>query len=99
MLRRIKDGVKYYIQHTDLLLMVLALVICLFGLVLIWSSSQPQIKEGINPQRAMMVQCIGIGLGFVGMIILSLMDFERFPWLWAPMAVFNVAFQISLCPT
>ena len=35
MLRRIKDSLKYYIQHTDLLLMVLALVICFFGLVLI----------------------------------------------------------------
>ena len=96
MLKRIKQNIVYYLQRSDVLLMVLALVICLFGLVLIWSSSQPQIKEGINPQRAIMVQCIGIGLGFVGMIILSLMDFERFPWLWAPMAVFNVAFQISL---
>ena len=91
MLRRIKDGVKYYIQHTDLLLMVLALVICLFGLVLIWSGSQPQAK--VNPDRVMMVQCIGIGVGFVGLVILSLMDFDRFPWLWIIMAVFNVLFQ------
>ena len=37
-----------------------------------------------------------VGLGFVGMIILSLIDFERFPWLWLPMAVFNVLFQLSL---
>lgn len=96
MLRRIRDSVKYYIQHTDVLLMVLALVICLFGLALIWSGSQSQIKEGVIPQRAMMVQCIGIGLGFVGMILLSLIDFERFPWLWVPMAVFNVLFQLSL---
>ena len=96
MLKRIKQNIVYYLQRSDVLLMVLALVICLFGLVLIWSSSQPQIKEGINPQRAIMVQCIGIGLGFAGMIILSLVDFERFPWLWIPMAVFNVAFQISL---
>ena len=94
MLRRIKDGVKYYIQHTDLLLMVLALVICLFGLVLIWSGSQPQAK--VNPDRVMMVQCIGIGVGFVGLVILSLMDFDRFPWLWIIMAVFNVLFQLSL---
>ena len=77
------------------MLMVLALVICLFGLVLIWSGSQSQTHK-VNPDRVMMVQCIGIGLGFVGMIILSLIDFERFPWLWLPMAVFNVLFQLSL---
>lgn len=95
MLHRIRDSLKYYIQHTDLLLMVLALVICLFGLVLIWSGSQPQSFK-VNPDRVMMVQCIGIGVGFVGMIILSQMDFERFPWLWIIMAVFNVLFQLSL---
>ena len=95
MLYRIRDSIKYYIQHTDLLLMVLAMVICLFGLVLIWSGSQPQSFK-VNPDRVMMVQCIGIGVGFVGLIILSLMDFDRFPWLWIIMAVFNVLFQLSL---
>ena len=95
MLNRIRDSIKYYIQHTDLLLMVLAMVICLFGLVLIWSGSQPQSFK-VNPDRVMMVQCIGIGVGFVGLIILSLMDFDRFPWLWIIMAVFNVLFQLSL---
>jgi cell division protein FtsW (lipid II flippase) len=63
--------------------------------VLIWSGSQPQSFK-VNPDRVMMVQCIGIGVGFVGLIILSLMDFDRFPWLWIIMAVFNVLFQLSL---
>lgn len=95
MFQRIHRSVKEYLERTDLLLMVLALVICLFGLVLIWSGSQSQTHK-VNPDRVMMVQCIGIALGFVGMIILSLIDFERFPWLWLPMAVFNVLFQLSL---
>ena len=95
MFQRIHRSVKEYLERTDLVLMVLALIICLFGLVLIWSGSQSQTHK-VNPDRVMMVQCIGIGLGFVGMIILSLIDFERFPWLWLPMAVFNVLFQLSL---
>ncbi len=95
MLRRIKEGVRDYLQTSDVLLMVLALVICLFGLVLIWSGCQSQ-QYKVNPDRVMMVQCIGIGLGFVGLVILSYMDFERFPWLWVVMAVFNVLFQLSL---
>lgn len=94
MLRRLRDGVKDYIHRTDMLLMVLALVICVFGLALIWSGSQSQAK--VNSQRAVMVQCIGIALGFVGMVILSFIDFSRFPWLWVVMAVFNVALQLSL---
>lgn len=95
MLRRIKEGVRDYLQSTDVLLMVLALLICLFGLVLIWSGCQSQ-QYKVVPSRVMMVQCIGIGLGFVGMILVSYMDFERFPWLWVVMAVFNVAFQLVL---
>lgn len=95
MLRRLKEGIRDYLQTTDVLLMVLALVICLFGLVLIWSGCQAQ-QYKVNPERVMMVQCIGIGLGFVGLVILSYMDFERFPWLWVVMAVFNVLFQLSL---
>ena len=94
MLRRLRDGVKDYIHRTDVLLMVLALVICVFGLALIWSGSQSQAK--VNSQRAVMVQCIGIALGFAGMVILSFIDFSRFPWLWVVMAVFNVALQLSL---
>ena len=72
MLRRLRDGVKDYIHRTDvlvtfaLLLMVLALVICVFGLALIWSGSQSQAK--VNSQRAVMVQCVGIALGFVVLI-------------------------------
>ena len=95
MLRRLKEGIRDYWQTSDILLMALALVICLFGLVLIWSGCQAQ-QYKVNPQRVMMVQCIGIGLGFVGMVLLSYMDFERFPWLWVVMAVFNVLFQLSL---
>ena len=51
MFKRIKQAIGYYLQRTDVLLMVLSLAICLFGLVLIWTSSQPQIKEGINPSQ------------------------------------------------
>ena len=73
---------------------IITLVICLFGLVLIWSGCQAHPK--VIPSRVMKVQVIGITVGFVGLIILSLIDFERFPWLWVPVAVLNVAFQLVL---
>ena len=95
MLRRLKEGIRDYWQTSDILLMALALVICLFGLVLIWSGCQAQ-QYKVNPERVMMVQCIGIAVGFAGLVILSYMDFDRFPWLWVAMAVFNVLFQLSL---
>ncbi len=94
MLKRLWYSVRDYLKSTDVLLMVLALLICMFGLVLIWSGAQPQPK--VNPNRVMMVQCIGIAVGFAGLVILSLMDFERFPWLWVFLAEFNVLFQLSL---
>ncbi len=94
MLRRAWGSVCRYLKQTDTLLMVLSLLICACGLVLIFSGCQ-SVKK-VNPQRLILIQCIGIAAGFVGMIILSFCDFERFPWLWIPAALFNVAFQLSL---
>ena len=92
MLRRAWGSVCRYLKQTDTLLMVLSLLICACGLVLIFSGCQ-SVKK-VNPQRLILIQCIGIAAGFVGMIILSVCDFERFPWLWIPAALFNVAFQL-----
>lgn len=94
MLNRTRAGIRYYFQHTDVLLIVLALVICGFGLVLIWSGSQPQAK--VSSPRAMLVQCMGIAVGLVGLVILSMLDFSRVPWMWVPVAVLNVLLQLSL---
>ncbi len=94
MLRRVWNNLREYLKSTDVLLMALALLVCCFGLVLIWSGSQSQSR--VNPNRVMMVQCIGIAVGFVGLVILSFMDLERFSWVWVVMAVFNVLFQLSL---
>ena len=94
MLQRIQESIKRYLKDTDLALMALALLICLFGLVLIWSGCQAHPK--VIPSRVMKVQIIGIAAGFVGLIVLSFVDFERFPWLWVPVAVLNVAFQLVL---
>ncbi len=94
MAKRLWNNIRDYLKSTDVLLVLLALAICLFGLVLIWSGAQPQPK--VNPDRVMLVQCIGIAVGLAGLVILSLIDFDRFPWMWVFFAVFNVLFQLSL---
>ena len=94
MAKRIWNGIRRYLKETDALLMVLAMLVCLFGLVLIYSGCQSVAK--VRPERVMMVQIIGIAVGFLGMIVLSFVDFSRFPWLWIPVAILNVLFQLSL---
>lgn len=94
MLKKLWHSVTNYLKHTDAALMALALLICIVGLVLIYSGCQPVAK--VRPPRVMMVQCMGIGMGFVGLILLSFCDFKRIPWLWIVAAVFNVLFQLSL---
>ena len=66
MLRRAWGSVCRYLKQTDTLLMVLSLLICACGLVLIFSGCQ-SVKK-VNPQRLILIQCIGIAAGFVGMI-------------------------------
>ena len=67
MLRRAWGSVCRYLKQTDTMLMVLSLLICACGLVLIFSGCQ-SVKK-VNPQRLILIQCIGIAAGFVGMII------------------------------
>lgn len=94
MLRRAWNSLCRYVKETDTFLILLALVICACGLVLIFSGCQS--VEKVTPRRVMLVQCIGIVLGFAGMIVLSFCDFDRFPWLWPIAAVLNIGFQLSL---
>ena len=94
MAKRLWTGIKRYVSQSDVPLMILALTICLIGLVLIYSGCQSVAR--VRPRRIMMVQTIGIAAGFVSMILFSFIDFKRFPWLWPVAAVLNILFQLSL---
>ncbi|MBQ7491759.1 MAG: FtsW/RodA/SpoVE family cell cycle protein [Clostridia bacterium] len=94
MAKRFWNGLRRYVSQSDVPLMLLALVICVIGLVLIYSGCQSVAR--VRPQRIMLVQTVGIAAGFVAMILFSFLDFSRFPWLWVVAAVFNILFQLSL---
>ncbi|MGN1031359.1 MAG: FtsW/RodA/SpoVE family cell cycle protein [Butyricicoccaceae bacterium] len=84
-----------YIRHTDLLLLILALISSLFGLVLICSATATM-EEG--SARYLTVQSIAIVLGIFGFIICSLIDLERFAPAWRIVLIVNIVFQLSLIP-
>lgn len=92
MVKRIKEAVKRYVKESDWLLFLLAIVICLFGMVLIFSASRTMAR----PNRYILVQAFGICVGSVGFVLISLFDVERFPRMWMALFVFNIFFQLSL---
>jgi len=90
--RRIWGSVRRWLKDADLLLLILALTVSAFGLVLIYSASR-----GLNnPNKYIIVQLVGLALGLAGSIVLSIMEFDRFPRIWLPVFVFNILFNLSL---
>ena len=91
MLKRILRPVKRYFRHTDALMLFLIVCICAFSLVLTFSTTR---SYGSN--KYIVIQAGAMLIGFVGYIIASLLDLERFPRLWILLFVFNILFQVSL---
>ncbi len=92
MVKRMWEGVKRYVRESDWPLLVLSLILCCFGLVLIFTATY----SAGNTTKHILVQGMGMAIGAVGFVILSLFDFDRFPRLWILLFFFNVMFQLSL---
>ena len=92
MFKRMWEGVKRYMRESDWPLLVLSLLLCCFGLVLIFTATY----SAGNTLKHIVVQGMGMAIGAVGFIILSLFDFDRFPRMWILLFFFNVMFQLSL---
>ena len=92
MIKRIGEGIRRYVRESDLPLLLLSLVLCSFGLVLIFTATY---SNG-NTTRYILVQGMGMAIGAVGFVILSLFDLDRFPRMWILLFFFNVMFQLSL---
>ena len=93
LLKKAWSAVRRWCGRADWWLIALALAVSLFGLVLIFSASR-----GLNnPNKFVIVQAAGLALGMIGFLILSVMEFERFPRAWLLIFVFNILFNLSLC--
>lgn len=90
--KRIWSAVRRWLKKADLMLLLFALCVSIFGLVLIYSASR-----GLeNPNKYVIVQAAGLLMGLFGFIFLSIMEFERFPRAWLPVFAFNILFNLSL---
>ena len=66
MLKEMWTGVKRYVRESDWPLLVLSLILCCFGLVLIFTATY----SGSNTLKHIVVQGMGIVIGSVGFVIL-----------------------------
>lgn len=85
------DKRKELIRDMDYLLFLVTLVICIFGLVILRSASL-SLATG---NRIMRSQIIATGLGFVAMIVVSLIDYRVWKLLYKPIYVISVALLVA----
>ena len=81
----------HYIKHTDLYLLVLALICACYGMVLIYSAT-----HGYDTNKYVLVQGLAVGLGIVAFIIISLIDLEALTPYWKWIFLANLVFQASV---
>ena len=86
-------GIQTYLRHTDLFLLLLALLCSGLGLVAIYSATYT-----MDSDRYIVIQSVAICLGTLCFIIASLIDFENISRFWKWFFLLNVLFQLAIIP-
>ena len=82
-----------YLKKADLILLTLSIACSIFGLVLIWSSTQNRIGGATS---FLVVQIAALILGIMSFVFFSVIDVEVMAQRWKALFVFNVLLLISL---
>ena len=82
---------KELVRDTDYLLVIAILVVCIFGLVILRSASL-SLTAG---NRIMRSQTIATGLGFVVMIVMSLIDYRVWKLLYKPIYGISIVLLVA----
>lgn len=88
---KLMQGIKSYLRHIDLALLVLALICCAGGLVAIYSATLT-----LESNKFLIVQGGAIFIGIICYFIASAVDFENISRFWKFFFVLNILFQLSL---
>ena len=75
-MNRVRKAIGDYLKKLDKLLVLLALTLSAFGVAVIYSAT-----HNVS-NRSALVQMLGIGLGFVLMIIVSCFDYHTLMKMW-----------------
>ena len=90
--KRFLPQIKEFFRRADLLLFILSTVCAFFGLAVIWSATQ---HFDTGPARYIIVQLIGIFIGMVAYVVITVIDLdifsEHWKWLYAASALLFVA--------
>ena len=89
---RFLRAVGGYFKTTYIPMWIVIIICSVFSWMLVYSANYRWISES----RSIYVQAIAIGLGMIGAVIISLMDYERLGELWWLVAVGCTALMLSL---
>lgn len=84
-------GIKNFCREADILLLVLCLAASAFGLVLISSAT----ATSASTSRYLLVQGVGIVLGVILFVTITLLDLDDLAGFWKWILIFNILFCIS----
>ena len=90
-MKAVLRGIKNFCREADMVLLTLCLAASIFGLVLISSAA----ATSAFTSRYLLVQGVGIVLGVVLFVTISLLDLDDLASFWKWILVFNILFCIS----
>ncbi|MBR6512128.1 MAG: FtsW/RodA/SpoVE family cell cycle protein, partial [Clostridia bacterium] len=88
----LKNSIVHFLKGTDWILLTLALIVSVFGTLMVYSAKLHTVTSGIP--RDALVMVIAAGLGLVAAIIMSLIDHDIFCKLWVLWAVIGVGLML-----
>ena len=89
-------GLNYTIVETDLFLLITCLLTSAFGVLMVYSATRSGLDEGELLDRDCLIMIAAVGLGLIGCVIISLLDYEAFVRLWPVIGGIAVLLMVSL---
>ncbi|HEY0716152.1 MAG TPA: rod shape-determining protein RodA [Streptosporangiaceae bacterium] len=72
------------LRHVDWLLIAAVLALCVIGVLLVWSATEPSLAQrGADPRTYLDKQAIFVVLGLIMMVLVGLVDYRQLR-VWAP---------------
>ena len=85
------QSIGHYFKHTDLYLLILSILASSYGIALIYSATR-----SYETDKFIIVQAVGMGLGIVAFIIMSLIEIDNLARYWKILFLVNIVLQCSL---
>lgn len=95
-MRKVKESLSYFLKETDKVLLMLCLLASTYGILMVYSATRVNLKEGQAIANDVKTMIIAVMLGVIVALIISIIDYEVIAKLWPVVAAIGILLMITV---